>query len=85
MKHYWLLLLICICVSCEKEAEPTTASTFDVQVAGVGIDCKRILIEFQQQDLPRIERITGSPWERYHAFNLQDEDNQTGQMLRVTV
>ena len=85
MKYYLILLILIVNFSCEKESELTVNNTFEVTVVGKGIDCPLTLIDFRQEDLIKIGRITGSDWSRYHAFNLDENFNQVGQVITVTV
>ena len=73
-------------ISCDQDQEPGKSDTFEVTITGEGIDCKLPLIDFQEADLSRIEKITGSRWVSYHAYNLdKGKFNQLGQVLVVTV
>ncbi|MBX2970069.1 MAG: hypothetical protein KF803_11920 [Cyclobacteriaceae bacterium] len=77
-------LLIAVFFSCERE-EALRTHTFDVTFAGVGIDCKLALIEFQEEDLSKIKSITGYDWLTYHAYNLDKEKYQIGEIITVVV
>jgi len=68
VKKYLILLLIVMSISCDNQVQEM--ATFEVTVAGVGIDCWLVLIDFKESDLKRIEEITGSNGVRYHALNL---------------
>jgi len=79
-----LPLILAISFSCkENSIEPD--NTFEVTVAGDGIDCKLILIDFQQKDFDRIYQITGGDLARFNAYNLDKKFDQVGVVLVVTV
>ncbi len=86
MKRLVLLILTALCVSCDKDEEIIHTDIFEVTTAGMGIDCKLVLIDFNESDLERIEKLTGSSWLRYHAYNLdKSEFGQEGLTLKVKV
>jgi hypothetical protein len=86
MKRLTILIFTVLCISCDKNEEEIATDTFEVTTAGIGIDCKLILIDFKESDLDRIEKLTNSNWLRYQAFNL-DKNNFSveGQILNVKV
>lgn len=86
MKSFLTVLIFFGFLSCERGINPKVDDVFEVTVAGEGVDCGLILIDFQEKDKDRIEKITGrTGWLRYFAFNLDEEFNQEGQVLIVTV
>jgi len=77
--------LIVLAISCD-DYEIANSDTFEVTVAGIGIDCNLVLIDFNESDVDRIKNITGFDWSRYHAYNLDKEKfNEVGQKLTVIV
>ena len=71
--------------SCD-EHEIDNTEKFQVTVAGIGMDCGLILIDFDENDLERIKNITGFDWGRFYAFNLdKNKFNKVGLKLIVTV
>ncbi len=86
MKRLAILILTVLCMSCDKDEELFVTDNFEVSTAGIGMDCPLILIDFKESDLDRIEKITGSKWQRYHAFNLdKNRFSEEGQILTVKV
>jgi hypothetical protein len=79
------ITLIVLAISCD-DHEMTNTNRFEVTVAGIGMDCGLVLIDFNESDLERIKNITGFNWSRYHAYNLdKNKFNGVGQKLLVTV
>lgn len=72
--------------SCDRNEDEITTDTFDVTTAGIGIDCKLILIDFKESDQERIKKITNANGLRYQAYNL-DKNNfsNEGLILKVKV
>lgn len=86
MKIFVILIYLTVLFSCKKENEPEINNTFEVTSAGEGIDCGLILIDFQEKDKSKIEKITGQTEElRYFGFNLDKKFDQIGLVLIVTV
>jgi len=86
MKRLATIILTVLCISCDKTEEEITTDTFEVTTAGIGIDCKLVLIDFKEGDLDRVEKITNSNWLRYHAYNLDKEEfGEEGKTLTVKV
>lgn len=86
MKKTFLFFLAALFFSCDQGEEELLNDIFEVTTAGVGIDCKLILIDFKESDLERIEKITGQNGLRYHAYNLDKDSFSTGgQILIVKV
>lgn len=50
--------LIVLAISCD-DHEIANSDTFEVTVAGIGIDCNLVLIDFNESDVDRIKNITG--------------------------
>ena len=85
MKRFAILILTTLCISCDKNEEIYTG-IFEVTSAGIGIDCGLMLIDFNQSDLDRLEKITNSNGTRYFAYNLKKNNyNEKGQILIVKV
>jgi len=79
------ITLLVLVFSCD-DHEMTNTDTFEVTVAGIGMDCGLVLIDLNESDLDRIKNITGFDWSRYHAYNLdKNKFNEVGQKLIVTV
>ena len=86
MKINLILLLTAFLLSCDRNEEEIPNDIFEVATAGIGIDCKLLLIDFKEIDLDRIEKITHSKGLRYHAYNLdQAEFSADGQILTVRI
>jgi hypothetical protein len=86
MKRLTILILTILCIACDKKEEEISTDTFEVTTAGIGVDCKLILIDFKEGDLDRIKKITGSNWLRYQAYNLEKSNfSDEGQILTVKV
>lgn len=87
MKRFSLLLLSLLTLSCQpdEDALELAASTeeFEVETMGRGLDCSPPLIDFKDK-LDEVEKITGSSWGRFYAYNLNPELGQ-GKILKVRI
>ena len=82
-----LLPLSLSTLSCQPDddalALQASAQEFEVETLGQGLDCGLPLIEFKDQ-LEQVEKITGSSWGRFYAYNLPPELWQ-GKILKVKI
>lgn len=86
MKRLAIIILTILFVACDKNEEEIATDIFEVTTAGIGIDCKLVLIDFKDSDLGRIEKITNSNWGRYQAYKLDKNSfGNAGQTLIVKV
>lgn len=91
MNRFLRLLLVLpwsvLTLSCQPDDDALAlqASTqeFEVETLGRGLDCGLPLLEFKDQ-LEEVEKITGSSWGRFYAYNLDPELWQ-GKILKVTI
>ncbi len=85
MKKFIILIWLTL-LSCEKKNEQEISNIFEVTSAGGGMDCGLKLIDFEERDKPRIEKITGrNGWLRFFGFNLDKKFDKVGQVLVITV
>jgi hypothetical protein len=87
MKQLSLLLFSLLMLGCQtdKDALALEGSTeeFEVETMGRGMDCGLPLIDFKDK-LDEVEKITGSSWGRFYAYNLSPELWQ-GKILKVKI
>ena len=86
MKKYIILGVLIILVACDgiDEAHEISKVSFDVIVVGVE-SCNFVLIEFREDDVPAVKKITGKESLRYHALNLNKILVHPGQKLSVEI
>lgn len=84
MKKIGIFIFVILSISCDKEKEVVTNDTFEVVTAGIGIDCRLVLIDFKKSDQDRLMKITKSNDLRYQAFNL-DKGNFSDQGLVLNI
>jgi hypothetical protein len=86
MKKYFILWVLAMLLACDgiDEAHETSKVTFDVTVVGVE-SCNFVLIEFREEDLQSVRKITGEEGLRYHALNLNKILVHPGQKLSVEI
>lgn len=86
MKILLVLILTVVIISCDKSEDEIVTDTFEVTTTGIGIDCKLILIDFNESDQDRIKKITNANGLRYQAYDL-DKNNfsDEGLILKVKV
>lgn len=86
MKSLSILILTVLFISCDKNENEVAMDTFDVTAAGIGVDCKLVLIDFNESDQDRIKKITNANGLRYQAYNLNKNKFSNGGLnLRVKV
>ncbi len=86
MKRLLFTILTVLIFSCDKNEDDISTDTFDVTTAGIGIDCKLVLIDFKGSDQDRIKKITNANGLRHQAFNLDKISFSTdGLILKVKV
>lgn len=86
MKRRLILILTVLIFSCVKNEDEITTDTFDVTTAGIGIDCKLILIDFKESDQYRIKKVTNANGLRYQSYNLDKNSfSNEGLILKVKV
>lgn len=79
------LLLAAVMISCGGDDADKTG-VFEVTLAGQGVDCKLMLIDFKTADAAEVAKITGASGARYHAFNFdKNRYSQIGLVVTVTV
>ena len=86
MKILVILILTALCISCNKDEEAITTDIFEVTTVGIGSDCGLVLIDFNEYDLERLQKLTNTNELRYYAFNLdQIKFGDQGKFLTVKV
>jgi len=70
MKKFACYILILFLISCVHTEETLPSDVFEVTTRGISIDCRLVIIEFQESDRKRIERLTEHTGLHYEALNL---------------
>jgi len=84
MRPFQLVLCSILLFGCRKDDEPPIKE-FEVEVVGIGIDCRLPLIEFKT-GTKEVAAIAQSPeWGIYQAYDLDSQYCQQGQRLFVQV
>ena len=79
-----LLVIISFFVSCEKSTDKLN-SYVTARVAGVDLNCSTCILEFPYDNLKVSEEIGRSPDNYYRAINMNKNNFETGQMLKVRI
>jgi len=79
-----ILTVVSFMFSCEKSSD-VTISRYTARVADYDLNCSTCLLEFPDDSMQIREKIGASPGNLYHAVNLNKNDLQIGQMLKVEI
>lgn len=82
----FILPALLLLSGCEKDPASRALNEFEVVIAGRGMDCRLPLIDFKEEDLARLGKITGSAdGNRYYAYDLNESFDDIGQTITINV